>query len=269
MSVKVLSAVLERSPSKGNRLLALIVLANNANDAGWAFPGQDDIARHCRVTKRAAQKTLDALEAAGEVIIYNRVNPNSPAQHYSNCYHLARYGTPDAAPPVELRGELKARVHMSEGDVLDDMPPSEAHDMTPDVPDDTTPDVPDDTRVVSSAPSDPSLNPKEKDDSEILVSNSLSGNARAAPLPDQQQAWDAAYHQLELQLDRGSFDRYFGDAALLGLADRCYVVGVRHEHARDVCQSTYHRMVHRILRDVLAANGQDIELQFVVKGDQS
>lgn len=153
MSIKVMSAILENSPSKAHKLLALLILGNNANDDGWAFPGQDDIAKHCRVTKRAIQNTLDALEDDGEILIFNRINPNSPEQHYSNCYHLAKYGKVDAPPPVELRGELHRRIRGSE-----------AHYTTPEteggnVADDTTPSEAHYTRVAKPATSDPLQEP--------------------------------------------------------------------------------------------------------------
>jgi hypothetical protein len=110
MSIKVMSAIWESSPSKENKLLALLAIADNADDNGWAYPSQNKLAVKCRVKRRAMQKILDVLEADGEVIIYNRVDPNNREQHFSNVYHLARYGDALAEPPHELRGLIKPHV---------------------------------------------------------------------------------------------------------------------------------------------------------------
>lgn len=270
MSVKVLSAVLEHSPSKANKLLALIVLANNANDDGWAFPGQDDIADKLRVVKRTAQRTLDALEADGEIVIYNRVNPRKPDEFYSNCYHLTKYGKAGASPPLELRGELRPRKHG--GSDADDTPPSDVDDTGGS---DTGVMRGSDTgggEVATPAPSDPLLNRKEKEtDSDIpLLGESALPDPRD-PTAAERLAWDMAYQQLELQLDSGSFETYVRGAALLRVEGRVYVIGVRSEAAQKTLQSGFYRKVRRVLVDVIGlhtaandASGKDAELVFEV-----
>jgi chromosomal replication initiator protein len=51
-----------------------------------------------------------------------------------------------------------------------------------------------------------------------------------------QDAWSAAYHQLELQLDRASFDTWLRDAVLLNVEGDVFVIGVINSYARDMLQ---------------------------------
>lgn len=149
MSVKVMSKVWETSPEKGNRLLALLGIADNANDDGWAYPSHETLARKCRVKRRAIQKILDGLEYDGEVTIYNRTSDGAPMQHFSNVYHLPKYGSPDAQPPVELRGTLRIRM-------------SSEQPGTRVVSGETLPSEQPDTRVVSDGTHESSLEPSHQ-----------------------------------------------------------------------------------------------------------
>lgn len=98
-------------------------------------------------------------------------------------------------------------------------------------------------------------------------------------------AWEVAYNQLELQLDRGSFDTWLRGAALLRVeggpsaashhgrptlfplddeADSTptvFIIGVRNTYARDMLQHRLYRNVWRVVSDVW---GKPIELRFEV-----
>lgn len=82
-----------------------------------------------------------------------------------------------------------------------------------------------------------------------------------------QDAWNAAFHQLEMQLDRASFDTWLRGAELVGveLLDTgepgTFVVGVRNTYARDMLQHRLYRNVRRVLSDVY---GKSVELRFEV-----
>jgi chromosomal replication initiator protein len=77
-----------------------------------------------------------------------------------------------------------------------------------------------------------------------------------------QEAWNAAFHQLEMQLDRASFDTWVRGATLLGFEDNgVFVVGVRNGYARDMLQHRLYRNVRRVLSDVC---GEAVELRFEV-----
>jgi len=177
MSVKVMGAVWEHSPQKENKLLALLAIADNANDDGWAYPSQVTLAKKCRVQRRAIQKILDDLESLNEIVIYNRVDPAHPQQHFSNVYHLPKYGNPAAPHPLELRGEIKPR--REEPNVQKDTTGGSVQsDRGGDVQKDTTlanggtlPSVQPDTRVVSGGTHDPlqelSVNPSQEPKIEV------------------------------------------------------------------------------------------------------
>lgn len=76
-----------------------------------------------------------------------------------------------------------------------------------------------------------------------------------------QDAWSAAFHQLEMQLDRASFDTWVRGATLLLYEDGVFVIGVRNAYARDMLQHRLYRNVRRVLSDVC---GENVELRFEV-----
>lgn len=76
-----------------------------------------------------------------------------------------------------------------------------------------------------------------------------------------QDAWNATYNQLELQLDRASFDTWLRQSILLKVEDDVYIVGVHNSYAQDMLQHRLYRNVRRVLSDVL---GKATELRFEV-----
>ncbi len=78
---------------------------------------------------------------------------------------------------------------------------------------------------------------------------------------DAQEAWEVAYSQLQLQLDRANFDTWLRGASLLRLEDGIFVIGVRNTYAQDMLQRRLYRNVWRVLSDVV---GESVELRFEV-----
>jgi chromosomal replication initiator protein len=76
---------------------------------------------------------------------------------------------------------------------------------------------------------------------------------------DAQTLWDSAYHQLELQLDRASFETWLRGACLLGVEGDEFIIGVRNEYAREMLRHRLYRNVRRVLSDVC---GKAVELRF-------
>jgi chromosomal replication initiator protein len=76
-----------------------------------------------------------------------------------------------------------------------------------------------------------------------------------------QDAWKAAYNQLELQLDRASFDTWLRKAVFLGVEDGTFVIGVHNSYARDMLQHRLYRNIRRVLSDV---RGESTELEFKI-----
>ena len=81
-----------------------------------------------------------------------------------------------------------------------------------------------------------------------------------------QAAWRAAYHQLEMQLDRGSFESWLRGTTLVDFEPetQTFLLVVRNAYARDMLQGRLDRMVKRILSDVF---GQLAAVKFLLKED--
>lgn len=73
--------------------------------------------------------------------------------------------------------------------------------------------------------------------------------------------WDAAYNQIELQLDRASFDTWLRYAHFLGYEEGTFVIGVHNSYACEMLQHRLYRTIRRILTDV---HGQSCEIRFQV-----
>lgn len=67
MSVRVMSRVWDHSEQKGSRLLALLALADWADDDGYCWPKIAQLAIKCRLDERTAKRCLADLVADGEV----------------------------------------------------------------------------------------------------------------------------------------------------------------------------------------------------------
>jgi len=76
-----------------------------------------------------------------------------------------------------------------------------------------------------------------------------------------QEAWSAAYHQLELQLDRASFNTWLRNAVLLAVEGDVFVIGVISTFARDMLQQRLYRNVRRTLVETY---GRPVEMRFEV-----
>lgn len=78
-----------------------------------------------------------------------------------------------------------------------------------------------------------------------------------------QEAWNIAFSQLEIQLDRASFETWLRGAVFLGCTeDGTYRVGVANTYARDMLQHRLYREIRRVLGDVLGERA--VELCFEV-----
>jgi hypothetical protein len=70
MSVKAMSWVWDHSEADGNARLVLLAIADNAHDDGRdAYPGQQEIARKCRLSVRTVRRAIEELVALGELEI--------------------------------------------------------------------------------------------------------------------------------------------------------------------------------------------------------
>jgi chromosomal replication initiator protein len=81
-----------------------------------------------------------------------------------------------------------------------------------------------------------------------------------------QEVWNIAFSQLELQLDRASFDTWLRGAAFIDREGDVFVIGVRNSYARDMLQHRLYRNVRRVVSDVC---GAPVELRFEVHNHQT
>jgi len=258
MSAKSMGQVFDLvlTPAKRNLLLAM---ADHADHDGRSIkPGVPYLAWKTDYSERQVQRLLRELEADGIVVIEaTRLGkPTSYALDFSKAQRKAAFAP---KPKASRRGD---KMPPPTPDILS--PPQQANGVTSDGKqnaqggDMASADL---SRIRQKEETKEEKNP----DLQLPDSSALENTRAALFSPEQQQAWDAAYGQLELQLDRGGFETYVRDAALVRVEDGVYVIGVRSDYARQVLESRFYRMVRRVLRDVIAdASGKDAELKFVV-----
>ncbi len=81
------------------------------------------------------------------------------------------------------------------------------------------------------------------------------------------EAWEVAYNQLELQLDRASFDTWLRQAVFLGVDDEgVFRIGVHNSYAQDMLQYRLYRNIKRVLSDIC---GKPTEVLFEVHKPRS
>lgn len=109
MSVRVLSWVWDHSGAKGNDLLVLLAIADNANDEGTAYPGVTLLARKTKLHSRTVQRSLRTLRTHGELKIeFNKGGSDDlPPDKRPNLYTIKGYvatrqiATPDPSGVTE------------------------------------------------------------------------------------------------------------------------------------------------------------------------
>lgn len=79
------------------------------------------------------------------------------------------------------------------------------------------------------------------------------------------ETWNAAYGQLELVLDRASFETWLKAAVFLRYEAGLYIVGVPNEYARDMLQNRLYRNIRKVISDVA---GEACELRFEICKDE-
>lgn len=83
--------------------MVLLALADNANDAGFAFPSVSTLSAKCRMTDRGVQGVVERLVEKGELVVEERHRPNGSTT--SNLYTLVdfRKGRVNVVhPPVNV-----------------------------------------------------------------------------------------------------------------------------------------------------------------------
>lgn len=76
-----------------------------------------------------------------------------------------------------------------------------------------------------------------------------------------EEAWTIAHSQLELQLDRATFETWLKDAAFINADQSTFFIGVKNSYARDMLQ---HRLYDNVCRALGNVYGRDVAIQFEV-----
>lgn len=99
----------------------------------------------------------------------------------------------------------------------------------------------------------------------VVADDTTDRDVDVTPAPEiatpESQAWNTAYQQLEIQLDRASFDTWLRGAEFLRVETKTYVIGVPNKYACDMLQHRLYRDIRRVLSDVI---GVETEMQFEV-----
>jgi hypothetical protein len=105
MSVRVSTAIWQHSESTLGARLTLLRIADNANDSGWAFPGEETLATETRQSQRNVRRCIRWLEEHGELFTFFRAS-----QFQTNVYRIVLPGILDKEEHVPFQPDrLSAR----------------------------------------------------------------------------------------------------------------------------------------------------------------
>jgi hypothetical protein len=90
-----------------------------------------------------------------------------------------------------------------------------------------------------------------------------------APAGIQDASWEFAHKQLQLQLDRQTFDLWLKSSILVGVEDNHYMVWCETSRARDMCQQMLYRNIRRVLSDVIGVSAEEVVIKFVTAEDMA
>jgi chromosomal replication initiator protein len=81
---------------------------------------------------------------------------------------------------------------------------------------------------------------------------------------NEQQAWQSALGQLQMEMPKASFDTWVRDTRIISYDDRTFTIGVRNAYARDWLESRLSSTATRLLMGIM---NQDVDIQFVVSSE--
>jgi len=108
---------------------------------------------------------------------------------------------------------------------------------------------------------------REKEEKDSLLSLLKEDRARASPTEVQLKQWSITLIQLEMQLDRASFDTWVRGATLLAVQSGppdVWQVGTRSPMARDNCEHRIGRLIKRVFLDCGGFKQDAVTIEYVV-----
>lgn len=123
-----MNAVWQHARQRGNALLVLLAIADNANDAGMAYPSVATLARKARVSERTVQYVLERLVADGALRVERGGGRGHTHRYWVTVQELhpseekgarvagfARSGAGKGASPAPIREPKRVQVTTEKG----------------------------------------------------------------------------------------------------------------------------------------------------------
>lgn len=107
VSIRVMTQVWDRSSQKGSPLLLMLAIADNANDAGEAWPSVATLAKKVRMSERAVHYLIERVKASGELQV-----DEGGGRHHTNLYKITLKGEVEITEniaPIRRNGAIPGR----------------------------------------------------------------------------------------------------------------------------------------------------------------
>jgi len=110
VTVRIIALVWDGFDRGGSELLAMLALADWADDDGRCFPSISSIARKTRLSRSQAQRVIHRLIAAGDIVVTGNASGGAPgaSRHYRLVLDRLT-GRTDATGRVDATGRTDAR----------------------------------------------------------------------------------------------------------------------------------------------------------------
>ena len=121
MSFEALNWVRKHSKARGTEMAVLLLIADNMNKAGEAWPGVDRLAREVGRSPRQVLRIIDNLVSLGELerVSHGARVPGRPFRHQPNLYRIPEVGGVYEVTEVTPRTQSDVTVASRQGDTRD------------------------------------------------------------------------------------------------------------------------------------------------------
>ena len=223
MSIALMNLVWENSSQSGSTLLALLCLADHANDEGICWPSIPRIAKRARISERQAIRALGELQASGEVQVIER----GGGKGNSNIYRVT---------PVSG--------FKSAGAAMDTVTPASGNSGQRVTPEAGKGDIRGPNGDIGSAKGDTAMS------LESPIRN-LHLESPGTAASRSQTHWVEILARLQKELPRANFDTWVRDSECVSETDGEIVVGVANAYSRDWLESRVRESAERAAAYIL------------------
>lgn len=181
MSIEAMRYVWKHSRQRGSALVAMLAIADMADDDGDCWPGVAHLTEKCRLkSERALQKITEKLEKAGELQVFPGEGART-SSGWTNRYHVVGVGSEaaqevNADSPLQQRGVNPDSPHGVNADsppAIEGVNADSPHGVNPDSPDPST-----DPSITTDPPVDPptTTDPELRDSAHAHESDPVPGD---------------------------------------------------------------------------------------------